>query len=436
MGWYMEQLGRGAVPDLLGELEREVKRRRASPSPPTPARSSWAAGSAATATATPTSPRPSPARCWSSTPTARCASTRACWRSCSRSCRSRRASSASRRSCAARWRATGGCCPQVYEPVTSGSTPTSPTGSSSPTSRPGWRTPARGWPPARRTAPGTTTSAPNGYIDDLVVIDRSLRAHLGGRIADGTLARALRTARALGPAPGRAGHPRAQRTPPRRARPPSTTPWASWTSPTPELTRAERTALLARELEGGRPLIRRHYGLPEGARDVLAIFDMLHDVQHEFGREVAQTYIVSMCQGVDDLLAVTVLAREAFMVELKHRPAAARSISCRCSRRWRSCRRPARCSTSCSRCPRTASRCATAATCRRSCSATPTPTSSPGSPRRSGRSTGPSASCATSAAKHGVRLRLFHGRGGRSGGAAARRPRRSCRRRSARSTPR
>ena len=47
---------------------------------------------------------------------------------------------------------------------------------------------------------------------------------------------------------------------------------------------------------------------------------MLHDVQHEFGREVAQTYIVSMCQGVDDLLAVAVLAREAFMVELSSDP--------------------------------------------------------------------------------------------------------------------
>ena len=47
---------------------------------------------------------------------------------------------------------------------------------------------------------------------------------------------------------------------------------------------------------------------------------MLHDVQHQFGREVSQTYIVSMCQGVDDLLAVTVLAREAYMVELSSDP--------------------------------------------------------------------------------------------------------------------
>ena len=47
------------------------------------------------------------------------------------------------------------------------------------------------------TSRGGTTWA-QAYVEDLAVIDRSLRGHLGGRIADGTLARALRTARALG----------------------------------------------------------------------------------------------------------------------------------------------------------------------------------------------------------------------------------------------
>ena len=76
IGWYMEQLGRGAVPDLLGEFDREV--RAAGFDVPDDARPlCWAAGSAATATATPTSPPPSPARCSRCTPTGRCASTRA-----------------------------------------------------------------------------------------------------------------------------------------------------------------------------------------------------------------------------------------------------------------------------------------------------------------------------------------------------------------------
>ena len=123
----------------------------------------------------------------------------------------------------------------------------------------------------------------------------------------------------VGAAPGRAGHPRALGAH-HAALAAVYDALGELDRPYAELTRAERTALLARELAGGRPLIRRHYGLPEGARDVLATFDLLHDVQHEFGREVAQTYIVSMCQGVDDLLAVAVLAREAFMVELQHDP--------------------------------------------------------------------------------------------------------------------
>ena len=144
-------------------------------------------------------------------------------------------------------------------------------------------------------------------------------------------------------------------------------------------------------------------------------------MQHEFGREVAQTYIVSMCQGVDDLLAVAVLAREAFMVELQHDPRSSVDLVPLFETVEELSQAGALLDELLS-VPGTGSRCATAATCRRSCSATPTPTRAPGSRRRSGRSTGRSGSCATSRAKHGVRLRLFHGRGGsvgRGGGPAA-----------------
>jgi phosphoenolpyruvate carboxylase len=44
--------------------------------------------------------------------------------------------------------------------------------------------------------------------------------------------------------------------------------------------------------------------------------DMVRVAQNTFGEETVRTYIVSMCRGVDDLLAVAVLAREAGLVDL------------------------------------------------------------------------------------------------------------------------
>ncbi len=157
------------------------------------------------------------------------------------------------------------------------------------------------------------------YVADLQVIDRSLRAHLGGRVADGTLARTLRAAKAFGlhlaqlDVREHSGRHHA-------ALGAIYDTLGELDGPYAALTRAERTALLAHELEQGRPLVRRHYGLPDEAADVLAIFDVLHDIQHDYGDEVCRTYIVSMCRGVDDLLAATVLAREAYMVELGRDP--------------------------------------------------------------------------------------------------------------------
>jgi phosphoenolpyruvate carboxylase len=157
------------------------------------------------------------------------------------------------------------------------------------------------------------------YVADLAVMDRSLRGHLGDRIADGTLARTLLAATAFGLHLAELDI-REHSAKHHAALGAIYDALDELDKPYAELARAERTELLARELDQGRPLVRRHYGLPDDASDVIATFDMLHEVQHQYGQEVCSTYIVSMCQGVDDLLAVTVLAREAYMVELRQNP--------------------------------------------------------------------------------------------------------------------
>ena len=153
------------------------------------------------------------------------------------------------------------------------------------------------------------------YRADLAVMDRSLRAHLGERIAAGTLARALRTAGALGlhlASLDVREHADAHH----EALAALYSQLGGGSEPYAELDREQRTALLSRELAGGRPLASRHGELPEPADRVLAIFDMLHDAQHRYGEDAASTYIVSMAKGVDDVLAVAVLAREAGMIDL------------------------------------------------------------------------------------------------------------------------
>ncbi|GJF02840.1 phosphoenolpyruvate carboxylase [Pseudonocardia sp. D17] len=163
--------------------------------------------------------------------------------------------------------------------------------------------------------PGRDYADTDAYVADLEVIDRSLRANLGERIAAGRLARVLRTAKALGLALAAldvrehaAAHHEALTALYARIEEHET--------PYDQLDRPARTALLAAELGEGRPLAPRHGTLPEPADRVMATFDMLHDAQHRYGQDAAHTYIISMCQGVDDVLAVAVLAREAGMIDL------------------------------------------------------------------------------------------------------------------------
>ncbi len=108
------------------------------------------------------------------------------------------------------------------------------------------------------------------YVADLEVMDASLRGHLGERIAEGTLARTLRSAGALG---------------------------------------LHLAALDMREHAD------KHHAA------LAALYDALGELPRPYaeldrGERAASTYIVSMSKGVDDVFAAAVLAREAGLVAL------------------------------------------------------------------------------------------------------------------------
>jgi phosphoenolpyruvate carboxylase len=82
------------------------------------------------------------------------------------------------------------------------------------------------------------------------------------------------------------------------------------------LPRAERTELLARELSGRRPLSGVDTPLSDSARKTFDVFRTIKDAHERFGPEVIESYIISMTLGVDDVLAAVILAREAGLVDV------------------------------------------------------------------------------------------------------------------------
>jgi phosphoenolpyruvate carboxylase len=89
------------------------------------------------------------------------------------------------------------------------------------------------------------------------------------------------------------------------------------TTPYEQLERGERIALLKREMAGVRPLTGRSVVPADGAAAAsLDLMLTLREALDTYGPDVVETYIVSMTHDVDDLFAVVVLAREAGLVDL------------------------------------------------------------------------------------------------------------------------
>jgi phosphoenolpyruvate carboxylase len=91
------------------------------------------------------------------------------------------------------------------------------------------------------------------------------------------------------------------------------------------LERPERIAVLSQEMASPRPLTGTGAaGVGEAASASLGLLEVIREALDTYGPEVIETYIVSMTHDVDDLFAVVVLAREVGLVDLVGADAVAR----------------------------------------------------------------------------------------------------------------
>lgn len=160
--------------------------------------------------------------------------------------------------------------------------------------------------------PGRDYLGPEEMIRDLLLIDRSLRENRGEAMADGTVAKLIRNVMAFGfhlatmdirehsdrhhgalaAILGRHGIPYEAMGP------------------------GERRRLLAAELKSCRPLLTPAASLDGDTASILATFVAVRDLHARFGNDVIESYIISMTTGAEDVLAAVVLAREAGLVDI------------------------------------------------------------------------------------------------------------------------
>jgi len=162
--------------------------------------------------------------------------------------------------------------------------------------------------------PGRDYASAAELVADLSVVSDSLRNNGGGLIADGRMAQAIQTLAGTGlhlatldvrehaekhheflaGVLDGLGHLKA--------------PYA-------ELKRDERMRVLTHELASQRPLLSPASERPQ----TLAVFDEIRHALATYGPDVIETYIISMTQGADDVMAAAVLAREAGLVDIHGR---------------------------------------------------------------------------------------------------------------------
>ncbi len=163
-----------------------------------------------------------------------------------------------------------------------------------------------------RHIPGREYVHADELLSDLRLMHDSLMANHGERVATGRLARLMRTVSAFG------FHLATMdvREHAEKHHAALSALFAPLGIEYDGLEPRERRQRLSQELEGRRPLTLPTVRMPPDTAATLAIFTTIRTAIDRFGDGVIESYIVSMTRGAEDILAVAVLAREAGLVDV------------------------------------------------------------------------------------------------------------------------
>ncbi|HJS71999.1 MAG TPA: phosphoenolpyruvate carboxylase [Acidimicrobiia bacterium] len=161
-------------------------------------------------------------------------------------------------------------------------------------------------------SPGRDYQHPDEMIADLDLIASSLRQSRGQLIADGAVARVRRAARLLGFQMAVLDI----RQHSVRHRAALEELFAKIGVDYAAMADLERTETLSKELVGMRPLSGPATSLSEESGETLATFHSIRAAHRRYGRQVIESYIISMTETPAHVLEAAVLAREAGLVDL------------------------------------------------------------------------------------------------------------------------